>query len=240
MMTMLLPIPPPKVTISFFYLPYDISEGYLDLSGKLTLSQNDTLADLRRAMKDKYDVDPAFYTVTKVNNNEFTRFFNHKQKVEALQNETEGRFMMFYEVDRSLKPSMPQTMDKADSNHGIDSNYTRLVLNMCQLVKSPYSDSFSKEATLPRLLWVDKRWTLKELHRYVFKFLRFILAEWIDWKDGASEKPVKKETQVLRTDLIDFPYKADMTKKSFLEMSESDCFDLCFPGLVNGEIEADR
>ena len=101
MMTMLLPIPPPKVTISFFYLPYVISEGYVNLSGRLTLSQNDTLADLRRAMKDKYDVDPADYTVTKVNNNEFTRFFNHKQKVEALQNETEGRFMMFYQVDTS-------------------------------------------------------------------------------------------------------------------------------------------
>ena len=35
MMTMLLPIPAPKVTTKFFYIPYDIKDGYQNKSGEI-------------------------------------------------------------------------------------------------------------------------------------------------------------------------------------------------------------
>lgn len=62
---------------------------------------------------------------------------------------------------------------------------------------------------LPRLLWADKRWTLVELHRQIFKHLKFVLAEWIDWKDPSrADRPtnLRKALHNIREELNEFPY----------------------------------
>lgn len=60
---------------------------------------------------------------------------------------------------------------------------------------------------LPRLLWVDKTWTLKQLHAYVFDFIKEVISDWVDWKDPATEKKPKSSGDDLRTELIEFPYR---------------------------------
>ena len=106
-----------------------------------------------------------------------------------------------------------------------------------------YSSKLSKVGLLPRLLWLDKNWTLKQAHLYVFEFIKEVIAEWIDWKDPKTEKKPKSSSSVdLRTsDLIDFPFRPKdwpnnqiFTKKDFLEMSSEEAFDMTFPDLVNG------
>jgi hypothetical protein len=40
--------------------------------------------------------------------------------------------------------------------------------------------------------------------------------------------------------LLDFPYsysEAKITKKEFQEMDLNKCFEMCFPGLLKGDIE---
>lgn len=61
---------------------------------------------------------------------------------------------------------------------------------------------------LPRLVVLDKSWTLKQVHEYIFEFFREVLGEWIDWKDPATEKKPKAGSDDLRTkELIDFPFR---------------------------------
>ena len=58
------------------------------------------------------------------------------------------------------------------------------------------------------MLWVKKSWTMQELHRYVFKMIRHILSEWVDWSDPKTTRAPKKEGTVdLRERLIEFPYR---------------------------------
>jgi hypothetical protein len=76
MMTMLLPIPAEKKPITFFYVPYNLCDGYVNNRGELTVRSNETVMDFREAMKVKYGKGLADYTITKVNNNEFTKYFS--------------------------------------------------------------------------------------------------------------------------------------------------------------------
>lgn len=79
-----------------------------------------------------------------------------------------------------------------DSNHGLDPDrYVRVVLNLKQYQKTPYSSRLGQSGMLPRIMWLEKQWTLKEAHLYVFKFLREIVADWVDWKDPNTEKKPK-------------------------------------------------
>jgi hypothetical protein len=43
-----------------------------------------------------------------------------------------------------------------------------------------------RKATLPRMFWVKKTWTMQELHKYVFKKCRFWLSDWADATDPES------------------------------------------------------
>lgn len=145
-----------------------------------------------------------------------------------------------YEIDPTLKPTLPDMSSNDDQNNCIDpERYVRVALNMSQYTKTLYSSRLGKSGMLPRLLWLDKSWTLKQAHEYVFHFVKEVLAEWIDWKDPATEKKPKSGQDDLRTkDLIDFPYRpagwpADQafTKKDFLAMDSADAFAITFPGL---------
>jgi hypothetical protein len=131
-----------------------------------------------------------------------------------------GKYVLLYEIDPSLNPEFPETIDACDSNNGVSSDYTRLVINMGQLTKSMYSRSV--ELNLPRMIWVKKDLTCRQLHVEIFSFLRPIIAEWIH-----SVYPTQKKQQQ-----INFPYSAvPMTKQEFMEMPLQKAYEMCFRGM---------
>lgn len=115
-------------------------------------------------------------------------YFGLNTSVDSLFDTSTG-MNLFYEVDpRISKPQFPDAVDKYDSNNNVSSDYTRLVCNLACYEKLRYQPSMSKNAILPRLMWVNKKSTLKELHIQVFSFFKSVLAEWIDWKDPNTKK----------------------------------------------------
>lgn len=46
---------------------------------------------------------------------------------------------------------------------------------------------------LPRLLWVRKDMTMKELHFTVFKAIRQVFSEWASFADPNSTREIKSE-----------------------------------------------
>jgi hypothetical protein len=61
---------------------------------------------------------------------------------------------------------------------------------------------------LPRMVVLNKSWTLKQAHHYVFKFIKEVVGEWIEWKDPQTQKKPKSGNDDLRTSvLIDFPFR---------------------------------
>lgn len=90
------------------------------------------------------------------------------------------------------------------------------------------------------MMWVDKRFTLKQMHMHVFNYFRPVFGKWLDWKDPNTTKEGKEPD--LRTDLIDFPYvigeeAAKITKAEFMALDTAKAFDLCFPGVVSGDVD---
>lgn len=172
-MTMLLPIPGKKSPQSLFFLPYKINSGYVNYSAKLMIRQNETVESLRDLLWEKHKVPKASYTITKVNQNEFTRYFGCSATVEQLQDGVDGNFVICYEIDPSLNPSFDnaKSIDKRDSNNGVSEEYTRLVLGMAKYEKQQYSQRYVKDSMLPRMMWVNKQNTLLDLHHQVFEYL---------------------------------------------------------------------
>ena len=122
------------------------------------------------------------YTVCKVQDNEFKRFLNCYKDVPEDQIENGGKHMLLYEVKPEIKGELPSVTDKVDSNNGVSSDWTRLIINMCTLEKQSnyYGNKYRQKKTLPRMLWINKSWTLEKLHYEVFDYFRQIFADWID------------------------------------------------------------
>jgi hypothetical protein len=77
MMTMLLPIPAKKESIEFYFVPYDLNKkGYVNYKGMVSIRGSDSVMQFRREVYETYGVDVSSYTITKVNNNEFSRYFS--------------------------------------------------------------------------------------------------------------------------------------------------------------------
>jgi hypothetical protein len=89
--------------------------------------------------------------------------------------------------------------------------------------KQEYSQRLSKESMLPRIMWVRKDMTLNELHREVFLYFKYVIAEWIDWKDPNTTKTPRDPKIDLRKLLPQF--HIDVTKEEFLN---SDMYDKLF------------
>lgn len=207
MMTMLLPIPSPRKEFKFFFIPYQIKPGYCNYSGEIKLRPTDYISSVHDEIHSAFKVPQGSYIITKVQDNEFKRWFGANQTVESLFGQ-EGVTVM-YEIDPSLKPSLPDMSSSDDQNNCIDpERYVRVALNMSQYTKTQYSSRLGKSGMLPRIIWLDKSWTLKQAHAYVFEFVKEVIAEWLDWKDPATEKKPKSGNDDLRSkDLIDFPYR---------------------------------
>lgn len=137
-------------------------------------------------------------------------------KLDSLQGEG---MTLCYEIDPKLETSLDETSSK-DGNYGLDSKYTALVMNMAVYQKQSMSTRLMKETLLPRIMWISKSITLKQLHFQIFEYLRHTIIEWIDWKDPQTTKVPKDSRNDMRKTLVDFPYRPDnwngpFTKKDF-------------------------
>ena len=100
-----------------------------------------------------------------------------------------------------------------------------------------YSGALNKENMIPRLLWVNKNNTMKELHFEVFKHMRCVFSEWADWSHPDSTRTPNKDQKVLQK--LKFPYKRNpddpqMTKAEFDALSDEEAFEICCKGIVEG------
>lgn len=60
-------------------------------------------------------------------------------------------------------------------------------LNMSNMKKNQNSYSrFSQDKMLPRMMWMDKKWTLKDLHLKVFEYFRQVFVEWLEYHEKAA------------------------------------------------------
>lgn len=196
MMTMLLPIPGKKELVKFFYLPYDVKENYMNANAEITVRSSDTWAEFRQEFKEKYGIGEGEYTITKVSDNNFKQYYNTNSLIDSyVQKSALGKVdgvLLLYEVDPRLKKQMPENPDPTDSNNGVSAEFTRLALNMSYLQRGRGFNNLEKDTTLPRLMWINKSWNLKQLHLEVFSYLRQVFSQWIDYNDPSSELSAKQ------------------------------------------------
>ena len=106
-------------------------------------------------------------------------------------------------------------------------------LNIAVWTKEQYSNRHKKSEILPRLLWVRKEDSMKELYLNVFKHLRYAFSKWADLTDPNSDKAKKNGN------LIAFPFRLKddepMTQAKFDALSDEEAFQLCFKGVIEGD-----
>lgn len=98
---------------------------------------------------------------------------------------------MLYEIPPELNPRLPSQdlSTKSDSNNGISEDWTKTVTYMMMGQKNQYSSYMSiKTNNIPRIIWINKRWTLKQVHQEVFRFFRFSLSQLF----ANDKRPFKK------------------------------------------------
>lgn len=96
---------------------------------------------------------------------------------------------MVYQLPSALKPQLPPPMqvNKYDSNYGIDNNWVKLTMHI-------QKDDTVGHFNLPRVVWVRKDWTLKEMHWNIFNHYRELFLRW--YRDiaekGSSERNARE------------------------------------------------
>ena len=103
--------------------------------------------------------------------------------------------LLLFEIPEELKPNIPSIdkVKKDDSNYGIDQEWVKVCIHI-------FRDQTGL-LNLPRFIWVNKNWSLKELHLHFFKYIKDLLIRWYREikEDGASSrskfKPQYKHTQ---------------------------------------------
>ena len=78
---------------------------------------------------------------------------------------TKGGLLHLFEIPKELNPKLPpiEQIKKDDSNHGIDKNWMKVCINY-------FNQNEWGVKHLPRIFWVMKSWTLKELHHQVLSY----------------------------------------------------------------------
>jgi hypothetical protein len=89
------------------------------------------------------------------------------------------------------------------------------------------------------MLWVQKDWTLVQIHKKIFEVMGdFLMAEWVDYKDPDTTKTAGKKAD-LRQALCDFPYRPanweegkNFTREDYIKMPFDERFKMCFSGIM--------
>lgn len=192
---------------------------------------------LREVMYNTYGKDPGSFVIATVFNNEFNRL--HTASANVLEVSEERGATIMYEIDPSLRPSLPNIAVRQDNMYNLSKDVTMLQMQFANWSKQKFSNLDEKEKSLPRLLWTDMNINLKQLHKFVFKSLRFIFSEWVDISHPDSTRPEKNKSEWRH--LADFPYRLKedepMTKEKFDALSDDEAFELCFAGYIRGDCE---
>lgn len=242
-MTILLPIPSKKQIIKFFFIPYKIKENYDNYCCEVAVRDTDSVLLLRQALHEKYGLECNNFVIAEVCDNEFVQFTNGNRTVEHI-NYYKG-VKLLYEVNPAFPRDEPVfSADKTDNNNGFDEKITKLVLEN-QIQNSPNTTKYGyyvpkRDSTLPRLMWVEKAWTMSDLHFEIFKYLRQIIQEWMEWTCPNTERKPKLGKVDLRKELLPFPYRPqnwpqdqDFDTDEFKKLSDEEAYKCCFPNLVS-------
>lgn len=124
-MALMLPIPGVKKEVKFFHIPYVLKDGYVNHTGCSYSRGSSSIADMRKELHTKFELDPSAYIISKVQNNDFKRFLNLNETIEALDQEG---FTLLYEIDPKLRSNIPEGADHHDSNNGVSDDYTKLAV----------------------------------------------------------------------------------------------------------------
>mmetsp|Transcript_26649 Transcript_26649/g.33239 ORF Transcript_26649/g.33239 Transcript_26649/m.33239 type:complete len:134 (+) Transcript_26649:2078-2479(+) len=130
---------------------------------------------------------------------------------------------------------------RQDSMYNVHTDVTMLQLLMAKWQPRSGSNSLMKESMIPRLLWVHKDMSMKELHFKVFKHMRFIFSEWADWTHPETQRVPKSDQRVLKT-LIPFPYRRDaddpqMSRAEFDALTDEEAFSICCRDIFEGKCD---
>ena len=94
--------------------------------------------------------------------------------------------MLLYEIDPILNPALPLDEIKCDNFYDVSQDYTLVILDLSSWrIGLTIAERYFK---LPRMLWMKKSWNMKEVHKYVFKYIREVLSEWLEWADPNSKR----------------------------------------------------
>lgn len=100
MMTISLPIPKKKEVKDFFFLPYEIKDGYINNSFKIRVGGSDNLRTLRQIMEETYGIAPGSYVIAAVFNNSFMKL--HTTSANVLEVAEEQGATLMYQIDPQL------------------------------------------------------------------------------------------------------------------------------------------
>ena len=142
---------------------------------------------------------------------------------------------LLYEIDPELNPKLPQQAVRQDAMYSVSKDMTMLQLNL--EVASPINPN-NRETTIPRLLWVRKDITMKELHFKIFKQMRYCFSEWAHLSHPDTN--VKSDLRRLK-----FPYRKNpddpqMTREAFDALSDEEAFAICCQDIVEGKVNNAR
>lgn len=100
MMTISLPIPKKKEVKDFFFLPYEIKDGYINNSFKIRVGGSDNLRTLRQIMQETYGIEPGSYVIAAVFNNNFMKL--HTTSANVFEVAEEQGATLMYQIDPKL------------------------------------------------------------------------------------------------------------------------------------------
>lgn len=113
-------------------------------------------------------------------------------------------------------------MDKYDSNYGIDSAWTKIVIHI-------YKDDAVGLYNLPRVLWVRKDWNLKQLHWAIFNHFRELFLRWYREisEKGSSDRNARQPQYYWKDKMLDLNSLEELFALNDLQQQ----FEVFFSGL---------
>jgi ubiquitin C-terminal hydrolase len=102
--------------------------------------------------------------------------FVKEEIIEEMENSKQGQFEEPYTIMKI----------NTDNNNGLNSDWIKLVLNI-----KKYDDSYPtlrKKLIFPRVVYVNKKWTLKYLHKFILNYFSKIIKDFTNQVDNHSEE----------------------------------------------------
>ena len=167
--------------------------------------------------------------VTNVENNTVKRLFGQSAKVDELKS-AHGPHILLYQIYPSLIANFHNIKvdNRIDGNYGLENDWTMQVIHIGKHTK-PYYSSYTKfnAFTIPRIMWINKKWTFKQVHHEIFKYLRpVILKQYENAKDKNEHLP-----QIKKLSIDEAESEEVYSLEEFKSLTEEQQFNACFPSL---------